>query len=49
MAGIKLAVRRHFETAERRTFRESVESFAEALGSFRDLPLGEAAIERHAA
>lgn len=49
LAGIKLAARRHFESLERRTFRESVESFAESLGSFRDSPLGAAAIERHAA
>lgn len=47
IAGIKLAVKRHFETSEKKTFRESVESFAEALGDFRDSPLGVAAVERH--
>jgi hypothetical protein len=49
IAGIKLAVKRHFETQEKREFRESVESFAEALGDFKDLPLGAAAVSRHAA
>jgi hypothetical protein len=44
IAGIKLAVKRHFETTEKKTYRESVESFAESLGSFRDSPLGAAAI-----
>ncbi len=47
IAGIKLAVKRHFETQERRVFRESVESFAEALGDFKDSPLGAAAVSRH--
>jgi uncharacterized protein (UPF0335 family) len=49
IAGIRLAVRRHFETQEKRVFRESAESFAEALGPYRDTPLGAAAIERIAA
>lgn len=49
VAGIKLAVKRHFETAEKRVFRESAESFADALGAYRDSPLGMAAIQRHAA
>lgn len=47
IAGVKLAVKRHFETQEKKEFRESVESFAEALGDFRDSPLGAAAVERH--
>lgn len=46
MAGIKLAVRRHFESQEKRKFRESVEDFAAALGDFKDLPLGAAAMAR---
>lgn len=49
IAGIKLAVRRHFETEDKRKFRESAEEFADALGPFRDSPLGAAAIERVAA
>lgn len=48
IAGIKLAVRRHFETQDKRIFRESVESFAAALGPMSDTPLGTAAIHRHA-
>lgn len=48
IAGIKLAVKRHFETQEKKEFRESVESFAEALGDFGSSPLGSAAVERHA-
>lgn len=48
IAGIKLAARRHFETQEKRLFRESVEMFAESLGSLSDLPLGAAAIRQHA-
>jgi len=46
IAGIKLAVKRHFEEPEKRRFRESVEEFAEALGEFRDTPLGGAAVAR---
>lgn len=49
IAGIKLAVKRHFETQEKKEFRESVEAFADALGAFGDSPLGAAAIQRHAA
>jgi hypothetical protein len=48
IAGIKLAAKRHFETLEKRLFRESVESFAAALGDFAALPLGSAAIHHHA-
>ena len=48
IAGVKLAARRHFETKEKKLFRESVESFAEALGDFKDMPLATAAIQRHA-
>ena len=46
VAGIKLAVRRHFESQEKRVFRVSAEEFAESLGELRDTPLGNAAIER---
>lgn len=46
VAGIRLAVRRHFETQEKRVFRISVEEFAESLGDFRDTPLGVASVER---
>lgn len=48
VAGVKLAVRRSFETDEKRAKRETVEEFASSLGSMRDLPLGRAAVERHA-
>jgi uncharacterized protein (UPF0335 family) len=46
IAGIKLAVKRHFEEPEKRAFRESAEDFAAALGGFADTPLGTSAI-RH--
>ena len=46
VAGIKLAVRRHFETDDKRKFRESAEEFAESLGDFKDTPLGVASVER---
>lgn len=46
IAGIKLAVKRHFETDDKRQFRESAEQFAEVLGDFKDTPLGDAAL-RH--
>ena len=46
IAGIKLAVKRHFETQEKRAFRETAESFAEALGDFKDTPLGDAVLPR---
>lgn len=49
VAGVKLAVRRSFESDEKRAKRETVEEFAASLGGFRDSPLGAAAIERHAA
>ena len=49
IAGIKLAVRRHFESQEKRVFRVSAEEFAESLGELRDTPLGAAAMERAAA
>ena len=49
VAGIKLAVRRHFESQEKRVFRVSAEEFAESLGELRDAPLGTAAMERVAA
>jgi hypothetical protein len=48
IAGIKLASRRHFETYEKRLFRESVEEIAAALGDFQLLPLGQAALAVHA-
>lgn len=43
IAGVKLAVRRHFEDGEKRQRRESAEEIAAALGSLADTPLGEAA------
>ena len=46
IAGIKLAVKRYFESDEKRKFRESAEDFAAALGDFKDLPLGVAAMAR---
>jgi hypothetical protein len=46
VAGIKLAVRRHFESEEKRVFRLLAEGFAESLGELRDTPLGAAAMER---
>lgn len=46
IAGIKLAVKRHFETDEKRVSRETAESVAEALGDFKDSPLGSSAVER---
>lgn len=49
VAGVKLAVRRSFETADAKAKRETVEEFASALGDFADLPIGRAAVERHAA
>ena len=48
IAGLKLAVRRHFEAPEKKRFRESAEEFADALGQIRDLPLGQAAIAKAA-
>jgi len=45
IAGLKLAVKRHFEGAAKRQFRETAESFAEALGAFKDTPLAQAAIK----
>jgi uncharacterized protein (UPF0335 family) len=47
IAGIKLAVRRSFETDEKRAKRQTVEEFASSLGAFGDSPLGQAAIARH--
>ena len=44
IAGIKLAVRRSFETEDKKAARLSAEEFAKALGDFADLPLGTAAI-----
>lgn len=45
IAGIKLAVKRHFETEEKRAKRESAEQVADALGDFKDSPLGAAAVD----
>jgi hypothetical protein len=45
VAGIKLAVKRHFEEPEKRELRESAEEFAAALGEFASSPLGDAAIK----
>ncbi len=47
IAGVKLAVRRSFESDEKRAKRETAEEFAAALGAFRDSPLGQAAVDRH--
>lgn len=49
IAGVKLAVRRSFESDEKRVKRETAEEFAASLGGLRDSPLGNAAIARHAA
>ena len=46
ISGIKLAVKRHFETADKRIRREAIEDVAESLGQLADLPLGTAALER---
>jgi hypothetical protein len=46
IVGIKLSVKRHFETLEKKLLRETAESFAAALGDFADMPLGRAAMER---
>lgn len=46
IAGIKLAVQRHFETSEKRAERESAEEVAAALGAFAHSALGAAAVER---
>lgn len=45
VAGVKLAVRRHFEDEQKRAARESAEEIAEALGALADTPLGEAAVD----
>jgi uncharacterized protein (UPF0335 family) len=42
IAGIKLKVKRHFETDKNRAKRESAEQYAEALGALKDTPLGAA-------
>lgn len=47
LAGLRIAVRRYFETDDRRKARETAEEFADALGDFKDLPLGVAAVGRH--
>ena len=44
IAGIKLAVRRSFETEEKRVKRVSAEEVASMLGGFADSPLGQAAV-----
>lgn len=44
IAGIKLAVKRRFESEEKRAARESAEAVAEALGGFADTELGSAAV-----
>ena len=43
IAGIKLAVRRYFETDAKRMSRETAEEFAASLGQLIGTPLGEAA------
>lgn len=47
IAGVKLAVKRYFETADAKAKRETAEEFAASLGGLKDLPLGLAAVERH--
>ncbi len=42
--GVRLSVRRHFETEEAREVRETAEQIAEALDAFSDSPLGDAAV-----
>lgn len=44
IAGIKLSVRRHFETDQKRIRRETIEEFAAGLGELADSPLGQAAM-----
>src|SRR5690348_8274622 len=46
IAAVKLSVRRHFETEDKRKRRETIEEIAESLGALRVLPLGAAALER---
>ena len=46
LAALKLAARRHFETNERRVFRESVEDFAASLGQLSGTPLAASRMRR---
>ena len=46
IAGVKLAVKRHFESPEKREFRETAEEVADKLGAFASSALGAAAVER---
>ena len=46
IAGVKLSVKRHFETAEKRIRRETIEEVAESLGALADTPLGAAVLDR---
>jgi len=46
IAGVRLAVKRHFESAEKREFRETAEEVADKLGPFASSALGAAAVER---
>lgn len=46
VSGIALAVKRHFETADKKAKRTAAEDVADALGGFADSPLGAAAIAR---
>ena len=45
ISGIKLAVKREFETADKKASREEAEEIADALGGFADSPLGAAAVK----
>ena len=45
IAGVKLAVRRSFESEDQKAARVTAEEVAESLGEFVDLPLGRAAVE----
>ncbi len=44
-AGVKLAVKRSFETADRKATRLTAEEIADSLGEFADMPLGKAAVD----
>ncbi len=43
-AGVKLAVKRSFETADKKATRITAEEIADSLGDYADMPLGKAAV-----
>jgi uncharacterized protein (UPF0335 family) len=45
IAGVRLAVKRSFETDDKMRARLDAEEVAESLGDFANLPLGRAAVE----